>query len=373
MKEEHTPRVLFLVSHGFDACLLWRCWFVVKALRAAGYVAEWRYFERFNAECKPLLYSGRFNVIITPRYCLRETWMTERWAYLIKDAGLAWCYEADDDLFSREVLKRQADFFFTLWPDAEHAGVEWQLEWELNERIRILSMVDGAIVSSEPLAHVVRQHTDATVTVVPNGIDLDWFKNRMQRKQRWISPLTIGWSGGWRIPQDIEPVAEAWERLAVRYPDIKFVVYGWEAPLFKSLISQGRLTVIPWGPIGKYPAGLRNIDIACCSVSDNEWNLRKTPIKWMEATVAGAACVVSRALYDPFVTAELNALVATTTDEWEYQLSRLVESASLRRMINMQARATVGWRHQIERTLPLWVDAWSDMLVRKDGRLPNSA
>src|SRR5260370_42014291 len=97
------PRVLFLVAHGFDACLLYRCWFIVKALRANGYVADWRYFERFNEECKPLLFSGKYNIVVTPRYSLKETWMTDRWTQLVRDAGLLWCYEADDDLFSPEV------------------------------------------------------------------------------------------------------------------------------------------------------------------------------------------------------------------------------------------------------------------------------
>lgn len=353
------------MCHGSDASVLWRCWWIIKALRAHGYTADWRYFERFNAECKPLLYSGKYNMVVTPRYALKEQWMMDRWIHLVRDAGLVWVYESDDDLFSPEVVPLQAEFFFSLWPDAEHAGVEYELEWERQQRIGILGQVDAIIVSTAPLAAVVRQHTSQPVHVLPNAIDSGWFATRMRRRSRWIPPLTVGWSGGWRGIEDVQPVASAWSAIAERHPDVRFVVYGWDAPIFKSVISPDRLTVIPWGSLSKYPAGLRNIDIACCSVAATDWNRCKSPIKWYEATLAGSACVVSDAVYGEVVLDGVTGLVAQTPADWEYQIVQLIEHANLRRALNVQAREAINWQHDLQRHWSDWADTFQTILATR--------
>ena len=65
----------------------------------------------------------------------------------------------------------------------------------------------------------VRRH--ARAHVVPNGIDIRWFQScAARRAQRTVPPLTIGWAGGARYAEDLEPIAEAWHNLARRYPDV---------------------------------------------------------------------------------------------------------------------------------------------------------
>jgi glycosyltransferase involved in cell wall biosynthesis len=112
----------------------------------------------------------------------------------------------------------------------------------------------------------------------------------------------------------------------------------------------------------KYPSGLKNIDIACCSVAPSEWNACKTPIKWMEASIAGSACVVSASLYGDAVIDGTNALVATTPDEWAAQIIRLVDDPVLRKSQTFYARQTVLWKHSVHRTVEKWEEAFYSIL-----------
>jgi glycosyltransferase involved in cell wall biosynthesis len=358
------PSILWLVSNGFDACLLWRTWWIVKALRAKGYTADWRYFKRFNDQLKPAIQSGKYNIVVTPRYSLKEEWMTDYFDRLVHSSGMKWVFETDDDLFSDEVLRRQTEFFFALLPGAERAGVKWELEWERNERIRSLSLIDGIITTTSALANVISSYTTKPIYVAPNGMDIEWFKARMAERPRWIEPLTIGWSGGWRGIEDVAPVAAAWATVARERPAVRFVTYSddFMAAEFAKVLPQGRLTPIPWSKLTKYPSGLKNIDIACCSVAPSEWNACKTPIKWMEASIAGSACVVSASLYGDAVIDGTNALVATTPDEWAAQIIRLVDDPVLRKSQTFYARQTVLWKHSVHRTVEKWEEAFYSIL-----------
>jgi len=70
----------------------------------------------------------------------------------------------------------------------------------------------------------VREFTDKPVVVVPNAIDIAWWR-RVQRLGHKITPgLTIGWTGGSRPDRDIEQMVVAWGRIAARFPEVHFLV-----------------------------------------------------------------------------------------------------------------------------------------------------
>src|SRR6185437_6812883 len=183
-------------------------------------------------------------------------------------------------------------------------------------------------------------HTDVPVHVAPNAINIPWYEDRLVLELDRRAPtetLTIGWGGGWRPGDDTELFSRVWLRLAERFPDIKFVLVGWAPPEIKEVISPSRLVEYEWQDIDAYPYFLRNIDIACCVVADNVFNRGKTPIKWFESTLAGSACVGSHMLYGSVITDGHDGLLATTEQEWETQLARLIESPDLRQHLHANA------------------------------------
>jgi hypothetical protein len=128
-------------------------------------------------------------------------------------------------------------------------------------------------------------------------------------------------------------------------------------------MPEDQLILTEWLDLEDYPYAIRNIDIACCTVADHDWNRCKTPIKWIESSIAGSAVVASHALYDEVVTDGLDGTLATTPEQWEECLSRLIEHADWRRYIQQNAVATIGRKHTVEQTWTLWLDALAEGLA----------
>ena len=46
--------------------------------------------------------------------------------------------------------------------------------------------------------------------VVPNAIDVPWFRRVLRGAQRRTDGMTIGWAGGIRPDRDLAEMAQAW-------------------------------------------------------------------------------------------------------------------------------------------------------------------
>lgn len=354
------PRVLAILGDE-TGCSMWRVWQPFAELERRGFVAEWCHKDDSD-KVLPLVASGRYDLIVTPRIVWPTEGLGERWINVIHKAGLCWVYEVDDDVYSPNIVQRQTRLF-----ESERLKGATQLEWERKERINLLAQCDGVTVSSQRLATIVRAHAPETtpVMVVPNAIDARWFKSTLRgcgRIPELEGKLTIGWAGGTREDADLAPLIEAWGVLARRYPDLHFVVQGHISQALADAVPQDRRVTLPWLPLPEYPRGLLNVDIGCCSVAPMVFNTAKSCIKWYEMTLAGAACVVSKTLYGREVTDGEDALVAESAEEWTEALSRLVEDEHLRRTVQRNARRTVMTEHSLEANWQNWPIAWAEML-----------
>lgn len=369
------PRVLALVPPGSDACLLWRNWWPAEEIRSHGYIYDWMYFENYKEDVIPALQSGKYNTVITPRFVWQETWMLQQFASVINRSNLTWIYEADDDMFSEEIIERNVAYNLAALKvrDPVHmrdptrvAETEIKLRWrsthDQRERLELIKLVDGLTVSTIQLSELARPYMTAPIEVIPNMMHVPWFKKHMQHIQRSVPPLTIGWSGGWRYDQDILEMTKAWANISKKYPDILFVLHGWNAPIVIDQLPPLRLRVLPWSTVEDYPAILKNIDIGCCSVADEKWNYNKSVIKWLEMSMAGSAVVASHALYDQGITDGFDGLLATTAEEWSNQIEKLILDVKLRKTIQANAEQTVINQYNINNGWIQWLDAWAKMM-----------
>jgi glycosyltransferase involved in cell wall biosynthesis len=203
------------------------------------------------------------------------------------------------------------------------------------------------------------------VYVVPNSIDARWFRETLRgcdRIPELKDKLTIGWCGGTREEIDMAPLAEAWPIIAQRYPEVEFVIQGHISDRLYNATPAERRHTLPWLPLPEYPRAMLNIDIGCCSVGAMGFNHSKSAIKFYEFTLAGAATVVSPTVYGREVTDGHDALVAETAEEWVVALSRLIESAELRKALKRNARKTVMEHHSLENNWWKWPAAWSEAI-----------
>lgn len=355
------PSVLALAKSQ-DGPTLWRVLQPITALEKVGYPCGWDLTHNpLIGEISPL-----FDGYLLPRF----SWMpehrriAEQWFASLKRAGKFVVYDADDDVFTSQETHRRVELNWTGGKTFE------RLEAERWERIWAMQQCDGVTVSTQRLATIVRSFTDRPVIVVPNAIDLRWFRGVVASCQRQIPGLTVGWAGGRRHDRDVEQMAEAWGRIAARYPDVRFVVQGWVPPVILEHVGRDRLAILPWMPLETYPAGLAQIDIGCCAVADTPFNRAKSQIKAYEYAAAGAA-VVASPFYEPLIESGWCGWIARTADEWTAALADLIERPSFRPIMAKRLLKTVERKHSLDGNLWRWPAAWATIQesARVRGRL----
>lgn len=269
------------------------------------------------------------------------------------DAGRFVVMDLDDDLLTSGFTERQLELGWGAGKTYE------QLEVERYERIWALGRVDGVTVSTDPLAAVVRSYTSVPVVVVPNAIDVPWFRAAVKRHPRELPEPVIGWAGGTRPDADLAAVAGAWARIAQRYRLVTFMICGYVSPLLAAAVPQDRLCLVPWMPLERYPEPLGEIDVACCSVAPDRFNACKSVIKGYESAVAGSAVVASPTLYGDLIEHGTTGYLAETVDEWTAALADLVEHPADRRMMARRLLRHVERRFSLRSNLHRWPAAWA--------------
>lgn len=356
------PRVLAIPGDR-NGPALWRILQVFAELQRHGYPAEW--CPKDDPRLGAVAVQYRPDLVILPRlsWLSEDRAKAERFVGNLHAAGVAVCYEVDDELFSEHVVARQL----------EHAGMTKghtaaELEAERLARLHALGLCDGVTVSTPRLATVARAYTNAPVHVVENAIDLPWWRAVQRHAERLVPGLTIGWAGGARPDADVQAMAEAWVRLAARYPAVTFVVQGHQPKPLEAL-PPDRVRRVPWLPLESYPLGLAGIDIGCCPLGDTAFNRCKSPIKAFEYAASGAAVVASPTVYRTLIEPGETGYLCETADEWEAALSALIESESRRRIMARRLLRKVERQHSLSVNAWRWPAAWSSIVATFRARL----
>jgi glycosyltransferase involved in cell wall biosynthesis len=351
------PKVLAVVGDN-DGCALWRIFQPFGELQRQGFAAEWGY--RTDAKLAGIVH--KFDAVIVPRlhWPVEEQDQADRWFNALHAAGKAVIFEVDDDMFSDDFYRRLVVL---------HGKEVRAAEEVLQSVLYTLQSSDGATVSSQRLATIVRRYTDKPVHVVPNYMDLKWFRAVQAKSERKVKGLCIGWAGGLRPDSDVEQMAIAWGRIAQRYPHVTFFVQGHHAEVITRNIPADRLKSSDWLPIEAYPLPLVNVDIGCCPLSDTGFNRAKTYIKAMEYAVSGAAVVASPTVYGQIIEDGYDGYIVQTVDEWEDRLARLIESSNLRNRLQQRLLSKVETQHSLEANAWRWVAAWSDIIEKYRARI----
>jgi glycosyltransferase involved in cell wall biosynthesis len=360
------PRVLYVTANQSDVCTMWRVWWPSLELTGRGYVADYCAYQDLQL-FEPALRYGRYNTIVTPRMAFEAEEEEKYWLNIINTyrPKIKWWYDTDDDLLSRRIVDRLLATH--RWPDP--AKAEHDMETQRLSRVRLLAHADGVTVATEPLIAIAAEYCPKRIMVVPNGINAQpYIAAATQGSERTIPPLTIGWSGGPRLESDLEPLYEVWPKLAEVRPDVHFVLQGWVPPRMLSLLPANRLHCMGGLQNEQYHSFLRNIDIFCCPSPPDEWAGCKSPIKFLEATLAGATCVVSDRVYGDVVRAHCIpnkpaiALVAHDASEWLRYLLYLVDEPLVRQKMHAEAQAVVLREHTSQKTYADWLATWSTAL-----------
>jgi glycosyltransferase involved in cell wall biosynthesis len=356
---ELAPRILALAAD-FNGCCWWRITSPMSELYRRGYPC----YVGQNKDESTTDHIPSMDAVVLPRL----SWKPEdqqlglNWRDALHEMGIAMIFEWDDDVFTERIVRRAAE----VYPEENKSEAEW--DEERVSRIFAIQIADGITCSTPRLATVIRQYVEVPVKVVPNLIDLHWWRYVQRTAKRGLPEPVIGWAGGRRPDRDAEPMAVAWERIAKRHPEARFVVAGWQ-PAIYSRIPDRQLVRSPWLPVLEYPKNYLGVDIGCCPLSEEPFNRAKSPIKSFEWAASGAAVVASPTVYGQVIDHGKTGYLASTSDDWEWAIERLLSDRKRRRKMARRLLEVVERDWSLDRHVHKWVDAWTDIVTETRQRL----
>ena len=335
----------------------WRIVRPFTRLRQTGIDARWAWGDGAN----DVPVDPERTVLVVPRMSGTNESTIDHWLYERRSNVRTIVYEMDDIQWGEPMLDHLQGANFMQGKTADELLHDGEMSRYFASRC------DGVTVSSEPLAALMRESTDAPVIVVPNAIDTRWFRAQMAHRAPWAHHVTIGWSGGRRPERDVVPMAQAWGRIARRYPEVRFVVAAAIVPdvIYREVEDDTRVIRLPWLSWHDYPVAYQTT-IGCCAVADTPFSRAKTPIKWMEYATAGAAVVATPTLYGDVIEDGSSGVLAQTADEWEAALVRLIEDEDERRFIRDVAESYAERYYGLDVNIGLWTDAYAQIVGARE-------
>jgi glycosyltransferase involved in cell wall biosynthesis len=200
--------------------------------------------------------------------------------------------------------------------------------------------------ATEPIAAWARAF-NSNVSVVPMSIDLGAYEPAPKRTR---DRLVLGWAGtagGLRYLESIGPALSA--VAAKRDIQVRVVSGGYRHVRMPGVQVESQ----PWRGIEQ----LSDFDIGLLPLDDSDFERAKFPFKLLQYFAVGMPVVAARVgVAREVIQDGDNGLLASSPDEWQSAISRLIDDAALRKRLGEAGRATVASRYTIERVGPLLVE-----------------
>ena len=194
------------------------------------------------------------------------------------------------------------------------------------------AIADLVTAGNATLASAARRRA-RRVEIVPTGIDLAGYSSPVSRK----GTERIAWIG---LPGNLPYLArveEALRRLAQRRPGLRLVVVSERAPAsFAAPIE-----FLPWSKESE-AAVLAGCDVGIMPLDDDDWTRGKGGFKLLQYMAAGLPTVASPVGVNREITVEdETGYLASTPEEWEDRIDRLLGDAGLRERLGLAGRRRV--------------------------------
>ncbi len=342
--------------------------------------------EQGLADCALIEYGTEFDsdenmqkvfesdVILLPRPS------SEEWFGFVKacrKAGKLIVSDYDDDPFTCDPLNPYYRWigieewshpdFGDVWKDGmvDKGGQEWfNVEKNINRRdmVRASFKTSDLVTCTTPELQEVFLKINPNTVILPNSIDLTAYPRPEFVKKK----VRVGWQGGVSHYRDLHFIIPILEKVS-KEVDFEFVYFGDSrfAHMFKNVKN---FTCENFVNHQTYPfkLSLLNLDIGICPLIDNEFNRRKSAIKWMEYTAVGAATVATDIPpYSPAITNFKDGILVPNEEEaWVEALKGLITNKKKVLELSQNAYQTILEKHTIQKNAKLWVDAYKATIER---------
>jgi len=218
--------------------------------------------------------------------------------------------------------------------------------------VAILRAADAITTTCNFLADKVRP-LNPRVFITPNCVEPPmWNHPRPIKDDGKVRVLWTGSSARWG---DIMMMKDTLFWLHDNYGEKVKLILTASCPDFAvPWVDQGFAYVTQWAPIPDYMMVMRYVsaDIGLAPLLPNDFNRSKSPLKYLDHAMIGCAGIYSRECTYDVVAEDYTGLKASTPEEWQIQLKRLIENPILRTNIAAASYVDVMRRFNIETQIP---------------------
>jgi len=248
--------------------------------------------------------------------------------------------------------------------------------------IASMSMVDALFVSTQPLKDFYIKFLkdvlkiEMPIYILPNCNDSKDWKGEALREDDVIS---LGWHGSITHDNDLKLILPVISKLMDKYDNLYLGMIGGirdssYEDLFKDFDEEKRkrVGIMPGTPSWKsFPELIMSTrwDIGLAPLTDNEFNVSKSHIKWMEYSMKGIPTIASRVYpyHEPVrgiqtIIDRNTGFLVSTPKEWEETLELLIEDKTLRDEIGQNAKEYVEKNWQYKDNIKFWDEAIKDVV-----------
>lgn len=201
-------------------------------------------------------------------------------------------------------------------------------------KVSSLLRLSRAVIAGNNQLGAYSAQFNADVSVIPTPVDSEKFRPRQAPNRERV---VIGWVGSPTTARYLEPVIEPLCRLAKTYPQVEVQILGGRDACMDRLPAKH----VGWSLDTEVQA-LQQFDIGLMPYPDDEWARGKCAHKALLYMSVGIPAVCSPVgMAKEIIVEGETGFLADAPEAWFLALSRLVESAALRRQVGMQGRALV--------------------------------
>lgn len=254
--------------------------------------------------------------------------LIERW--LARPGRPPIVYDFDDAVFLPNVS------------DANRFIVSLKWAGKVPEILRLSARV---IAGNDFLAGFARAHNAAVITV-PTCVDTDKF---VPRANPAVSvPPVVGWIGSPTTAPYLSMLTAVFQNVAADTP-FQLKVSGAASDVS---VPGVRVTNVPWS-LADEVSLFNTCDVGVYPLTDDEWSKGKCGFKAIQFMACGVPVLASAVGVNREIVVDgVNGLLATTAEEWETKLRRLLTDPALRARLAAAGRRTVEERYSLRVNAP---------------------
>lgn len=268
----------------------------------------------------------------------RSTAVYEQIVQLARQANKPLIYEIDDLLL--EIPEEHPDHALQYYTAALFPMLRVILEANL-------------VTTSTPALQRYYQALNPNTYLLPNYLDDSLWKpaskfnlqTRNDGHRTNLKPVIIGYMGSGTHAPDLEQIAPALERILRRFGEqVRLRFWGARPPSILYHLSNVEwieLALFNYSEFASY-FSKQVSDIFIAPLIDSFFNQCKSPLKYFEYSIQGIPGVYSKvAPYEQVIHHGQDGLLASSLDDWENDLSALIQKPSLRFETGLSAQENV--------------------------------